>query len=182
MTGLSAETLGGVLSFQQSVGLVGGARGKYAVTPGGWSVAEMWKQDQPRACLLLQELFLKQWPARLALDALRDAPVPQEELARRLQGKSAGNARKGRYLVDWLVLALVVHRDASALVYPSSALLSTSRAWRVEPQPRSGSVQQLPRQGVLMGMTHSELRALPPQHYMAVLDNVAALAALDRVG
>ncbi|MEU3401984.1 hypothetical protein [Streptomyces filamentosus] len=181
-TGLSVETIGGILSFLQSVGLAEGSRGKYAVTPGGWAIAEMWQLDPIQGRLLLQGLFLTRWPARLAYGILRDGPVPQDAFVKHIKGETAGHTRRGRYFVAWLVMALLVHRDAAMTVSASSALLSSAHLWQAAPVAPAPSTVQEPRRGVLMGMTHSELRALPPRQYMTVLKHVASLSEMDIAG
>ncbi|WP_405773670.1 hypothetical protein [Streptomyces sp. NBC_00859] len=174
-TEVGTETLGSVVSFLQTVGLVRGARGKYAVTAAGWAIAEMQRRDETQARLLLQAQFLQHWSARAARAALQDAPVDQATLGQRLCPSVPGKARRGTYLVEWLVLALVVHRDASMKICPSAAL--TAAAGAVPPQQPPGA-QSAPEPALLMGMTHSDLRALPPQHYMALLDHAATLVDL----
>ncbi|MEU0401625.1 hypothetical protein ABZ318_15545 [Streptomyces sp. NPDC006197] len=181
-TKLSVETLGGILAYLQSVGLVAGSRGTYAVTREGWAVAEAWRQDSAQGRLLLQGLFLARWPARMAYDILCDGPVTQDEFVERIGGEGFGHTRRVRYLVDWLVMALLVHRDAALTVSASSALLASVHQWQSVSALPSQPTAHEPRKGVLMGMTHSELRALPPGHYMAVLKNVVSLSEIDAVG
>ncbi|MCM1950402.1 hypothetical protein NC315_34290 [Streptomyces sp. G2] len=181
-TNLSVETLGGILTFLQAVGLVVGSRGAYAVTRDGWAIAKTWREDNAQGRLLLQGLFLARWPARLAYRLLCDGPVAQHEFVERVGGEGFGHTRRVRYLVDWLVMALLVHRDAALTVSASSALLASAQQWQpVSALPSQPAGHEL-REGVLMGMTHSELRALPPSHYMTVLKNVASLSEIDAAG
>ncbi|MFD4318982.1 hypothetical protein [Streptomyces sp. NPDC058548] len=176
----SQETTTGILSFLISIGLVEGSRGTYALTREGWGVAETWQQDKTQGRLMLQGMFLSRWPARVAFGILRDGPVPQEEFVQRLLGDMPGQSRRGRYLVDWLVLSLVVQRDAALTVTASSALLAAAHHWQDAAEAKALLGPPLhPREGALMGMTYSELRALPARHYMAVLKNVIALGDVD---
>ncbi|MFJ4616241.1 hypothetical protein [Streptomyces griseus] len=173
---LRNDTVGAVAGFLQAVGLLRGARGNYALTSAGWAIAEMHKQDETQARLLLQAQFLEHWPAASTLECLHDAPVDQKTLGRRLHKDLPGKSRRGLYLIEWLVRALIVQRDSAMRISPSAALLASGRrsATASGPEP-----QRMAEQGTLMGMTRDELRSLPPRKYVAVLDQLAALVALD---
>ncbi|MER8073181.1 hypothetical protein ABTZ59_33490 [Streptomyces sp. NPDC094034] len=173
-TGLGTETVSEVMSFVDRASLVNKSPGKFHVTETGWAIAEMYQQDETQARLLLQEQFLAcSSVTDPVIEALHDAPVPQELLAQRLQERFSCKGRRALYLLDWLVLALVVRRDSSKRISPSVALSATAGAAR-----RSEAPAPVPEPGALMGMTNRELRALPPLQYIAVLDNVADLVSL----
>lgn len=77
------------------------------------------------------------------------------------------------YLVEWLALPLLVHRDRQGLVWPAPALRVAANSAGVEcPAPASGPEPE-PELDTLMGMTNSQLRELSPERYRAVLDNLA---------
>lgn len=175
---LRNDTVGAVAGFLQAVGLLRGSRGKYALTSSGWAIAEMHRRDETQARLLLQAQFLEHWPAARTLECLRDAPVDQKTLGRRLHKDLPGKSRRGLYLIEWLVRALIVQRDASMRIAPSAALIASAGARRPEQAP-TPEPQLIAEPGTVMGMTRDELRSLPPRQYIAVLDQLATLVSLD---
>ncbi|MER8015899.1 hypothetical protein ACIQ7S_24940 [Streptomyces griseoluteus] len=165
--GTSGETVTETLRFLASVGLVRGARGRYAITAAGAEVARLWSQDETRARVLLHRSFRNHWATRLALELLQDGPVGQGILAEQLQRGLPGNPQRGIYLVEWLVIALVVNRDEAMRIHapadddpvgdigagvPSAARTEDGDQWRI------------------MGMTNESLKRLPGPRYAAVLD------------
>lgn len=165
---VGTDTVTEVLRFLAAVGLFEGARGKYAVTDIGWTIVRRWQDDQTQARLLLQGQFLKHWSAAAARQALHDGPVEQDVLARRLHQNLPGKPRRGQYLVEWLVMALLVYRDEDMRISPAPALTAATgtrhfvAASRQEPD-------------ALLGLTNQELRALPPSRYCAVIDGLTRL-------
>lgn len=175
---LRKDTVGAVAGFLQAVGLLRGSRGNYALTKSGWAIAEMQKQDETQARLLLQAQFLEHWPAARTLECLRDAPVDQKTLGCRLHKDLPGKSRRGLYLIEWLVRALIVQRDSAMRISPSAALIASAGGRRPAraPEPEPGPAVE---QGTVMGMTRQELRALPHRQYIAFLDQLATLVSLD---
>ncbi|MFD9744731.1 hypothetical protein ACFWX5_14460 [[Kitasatospora] papulosa] len=171
---LRNDTVGAVAGFLQAVGLLQGARGNYALTSAGWAIAEMHKQDETQARLLLQAQFLEHWPTASTLECLHDAPVEQKMLGRRLHKDLPGKSRRGLYLIEWLVRALIVQRDSSMRISASAALVASGQRSGAASKP-----QRTVEPGTVMGMTREELRSLPPRKYIAVLDQLAALVSLD---
>ncbi|MFF3467577.1 hypothetical protein [Streptomyces sp. NPDC002619] len=177
---VSADTATETLRFCTSLGLFTGARGKFAVTDAGWAIAQRWREDETQARLLLQAQFLPHRWATAAWDSMRDAPVPVELLAKRLQGDLPGKPRRGVYLVEWLVLALLVHRGRHGLVWPAPALAAvagTGGPAFSAPRPAPEQVP-LPEPAALFGLTNSELRKLAADRYCAVLDNLTQFLEL----
>ncbi|WP_127454836.1 hypothetical protein [Streptomyces sp. B29(2018)] len=180
---VTAETATSTLRFSASLGLFTGRRGKFAVTEAGRAVTELWLEDETHARLRLQALFLPHWSAREARATLADGPVAVEDLARQLQRDLPGRSRRGLYLIDWLALAFLVHRDRQGLVWPAPALSAVPVSSEVAiPSCSSGAArrQEGPEEEphLLMGMTNSELRSLSPDDYCAVLDRLTEVAEL----
>ncbi|SFE34387.1 hypothetical protein SAMN05216251_102555 [Actinacidiphila alni] len=177
--GISGDTVTETLRFFASAGLLQGARGRYAITAAGAEVARLWPQDETRARVLLHRSFRDHWATRLALELLRDGPVDQSILAEQLQQGLPGNPRRGMYLVEWLVIALVVNRDGAMRIHAptvddhlgnipagavSAARVTDTGQWRI------------------MGMTNESLKRLPGPRYAAVLDAFCqVLDNLDQV-
>ncbi|MGW3289412.1 hypothetical protein ACWDR3_32710 [Streptomyces sp. NPDC001002] len=178
--GVTAETCTQTLRFSAEVGLfrrVG--RGKFAVTKVGWTIAQHWQQDQTYARLLLQGAFRQHWSVPLAETALQSGPMPAEELGRRLLRDLPGKPRRGVYLVEWLALALLVHRDQQGMVWPTPALSTAvgSGAAALPAAPRDAEPDPSRGQDLnaLMGMTNRELNGLVPEEFCAFLDNLTRL-------
>jgi hypothetical protein len=157
-----------VLRFLTTIALFESTGDRYAVTDIGWAIFRGWQEDQTQARLLLQGQFLRHWPAAAAWQALHDAPVDQDVLARRLHQNLSGTPRRGQYLVEWLVMALLVYRDEDMRISPAPALAAASGT-----QPPAAASQSEP--DALLGLTNRELRALPPSRYCAVLDGLTRL-------
>ncbi|WP_438453354.1 hypothetical protein [Streptomyces asiaticus] len=176
---VTLETATQTLRFATNMRLFTGARGKFAVTDAGWLITQRWQEDETHARLLLQAQLLRTWPAEAASEALQDGPMPVERLAQHLQRGLPGKPRRGVYLVEWLELAFLVHRDRHGLMWPAPALgvVAGSRpagfsdpASSPAPEP-----EQEAELDALMGMTNSKLRELPPEGYCAVLGHLAQL-------
>lgn len=168
--GIGVETVSEAMRFLGAVDLMEGSRGQYRVSAAGLAVWQRWEQDQAQARLLLQALFLRHWPADAVQSVLVDAPVDQEVLGQRLHQGLAGKPRRGIYLVDWLVLALMVCRDEDGGITLSPALQVRAGAAGHGPQ------RQLPESpgepDALMGMTNTEIKMLPPDDYCDVLRGI----------
>ncbi len=179
---VTTETATQTLRFCCEVGLFSGGRGKFAVTEAGWTVVQRWQEDQTYARLLLQGVFVSHWSVPVADAALRPGPLPAEELGRRLLGDLPGKPRRGMYLVEWLALALLVHRDQQGTVWPAPALRAAASSGVAalpapvrEAEPEQPSGQDL---DALMGMTNRKLDELDeqdPQRFRAFLDNLTQL-------
>lgn len=165
---VGTDTVTEVLRFLATIGLFEGARGKYAVTDIGWTIVRRWQDDQTQARLLLQGQFLNHWSAAAARQALCDGPVEQDVLARRLHQNLSGKPRRGQYLVEWLVMALLVYRDEDMRISAAPALTAATTTRYVV-----ASSGQEPN--ALLGLTNQELRALPPSRYCAVIDGLTRL-------
>lgn len=180
--GVSPETATSTLRFSASLGLFTGARGKFAVSDAGWAITELWQEDETHARMQLQALLLRHWSTEEVRRLLADGPVAADELAPQLQGDLPGKPRRGVYLIEWLALAFLVHRDRQGLVWPAPALgaMAHSTAVAVASRPQDLAQQQVPEEEphLLMGMTNSELRRLTPERYCAVLDNLTEVAEL----
>ncbi|MET8978989.1 hypothetical protein ABZX85_25555 [Streptomyces sp. NPDC004539] len=181
--GLTPETATQTLRFGREVGLfISCGRGKFAVTEAGWTIAQRWQEDQTYARLLLQGVFRPHWSVPVADTALQPGPLPADELARRLLGDLPGKPRRGMYLVEWLVLALLVHRDQQGMVWPTPALREQASSGVAalpapvrEEEPEQPAGQEL---DALMGMTNRKLDELDerdPQGFRAFLDNLTQL-------
>lgn len=179
---VTTETATQTLRFCCEVGLFSGGRGKFAVTEAGWTIAQRWQEDQTYARLLLQGVFRPHWSVPVADAALQAGPLPADELGRRLLGDLPGKPRRGMYLVEWLALALLVHRDQQGMVWPAPALKEAASSGGAalpatvrEAEPEQLSGQEL---DALMGMTNRKLDELDeqdPQRFQAFLDNLTQL-------
>ncbi|MEU7640794.1 hypothetical protein AB0C11_32770 [Streptomyces sp. NPDC039016] len=177
--GVTTETATQTLRFCSHVGLFTGERGKFAVVDAGWTIAQRWQEDETHARLQLQVPFLSHWSTEKTREVLRDGPMPVDELAKHLQHGLPGKPRRGVYLVEWLALALLVHRDRQGLVWPAPALRATAGSESLEgPAPEPEQQAPEPELDTLMGMTNSQLRELSPERYRAVLDNLAQVLEL----
>ena len=174
--GVTTETATQTLRFCSQIGLFTGERGKFVVTEAGWAIAQRWREDEMHARLQLQAPFLAHWSTAKTWEVLRAGPMPVDELARYLQHGLPGKPRRGVYLVEWLALALLVHRDRQGLVWPAPALraaASPEGAGDLAPAVEPEQPEPEPELDTLMGMTNSQLRELSPERYRAVLDNLA---------
>ncbi|MGW7283132.1 hypothetical protein ACWGIV_33665 [Streptomyces sp. NPDC054844] len=180
--GVTAETATSTLRFSASLGLFTGARGKFAVSDAGWAVTQLWQEDETHARMQLQALLLQHWSTEEVRRLLAGGPVAADELAPQLQGDLPGKPRRGVYLIEWLALAFLVHRDRQGLVWPAPALgaMMHSATVAVPSRPPALAQQQVldEEPHLLMGMTNSELRRLAPERYCAVLDNITEVAEL----
>ncbi|MBY8844579.1 hypothetical protein [Streptomyces sp. SP2-10] len=180
--GSGTETAASTLRFVSSVGLFVGSRGRYAVTEAGWAITRLFEDDEMHARLQLQALVLTHWSVPAARELLADGPMPLDELGRRLHGDLPGKPRRGVYLVEWLALALLVHRDRQNLVWPAPALGTGvgSSLSAAAPAAPAAVHQEEPDEepNYLMGWTNSGLRQLSPERYCAVLDSMTEVAEL----
>ncbi|MBX9363644.1 hypothetical protein ACF09Y_26275 [Streptomyces massasporeus] len=152
------------------------------MTEAGWTIAQRWQEDQTYARLLLQGVFRSHWSVPVADAALQAGPLPAEELGRRLLGDLPGKPRRGMYLVEWLALALLVHRDQQGMVWPAPALRAAAGSVVAalpapvrDAEPERPSGREL---DALMGMTNRKLDELDkqdPQRFQAFLDNLTQL-------
>lgn len=164
---LSGDTVTESLRFFDTLGIVTGARGRYAATPAGTALAGVWIEDETRARVMLHHLFKDHWAARATRAALAQGPVEAEALAQHLQLGLTGNPRRGLYLVEWLVQALVVHTDRYGRVHaprPSDAAPSMAL-------PVQRATEAEPTGGYVMGMCNEELQQLPTPQYVSVLNS-----------
>lgn len=164
---VGASTVTDVLHPLTTVALFERTRGKYAVTEAGWAIFRVWQEDQTQARLLLQGQFLRHAPATAAWQALRDAPVDRDVLARRLHQSLPGK-QQGQHLVDWLVTALLAYQDEDLRIFPAPALAAASSG-------RPAAEAPLPAPDALLGLTNRELREFPPSRYCAVLDGLTRI-------
>uniref|UniRef100_UPI003C7D886B hypothetical protein n=1 Tax=unclassified Streptomyces TaxID=2593676 RepID=UPI003C7D886B len=165
-TGLGQGTVAEVLRWGSSITLVEQSeRGTYRATSARRDFSLMWRVDPAQARLMLHHLMREHWSFSAALSALGDAPVAQEILARRLQGSLPGKSRRGLYLVDWLVMALIIHRGDDKQVHP--ARLPDS------PQAQVPCPSREPK--ALMNMTNEQLFLLDADAYAAVMRSVSAM-------
>ncbi|MEU9348014.1 hypothetical protein AB0D74_43145 [Streptomyces sp. NPDC048278] len=175
---VGGETATQTLRWCSDLGLLTGGRGKFAVTDTGWDIAKRWHEDRDHARMLLQAPFLAHWSVQAIKEPMRHAPVPAETLAKWLQAGLPGSPRRGMYLIEWLSLAFLVHRDQQGLVWPAPALgvVAASEPTAV-PADACG---QEPEQELnfLMGTTNSTLRGLPCERYCSVLDSLAQVVEL----
>jgi len=181
--GVTPETATQTVRFGEEVGLFSRVgRGKFAVTEDGWTIAQRWQEDETYARLLLQGVFRPHWSIPVADAALRDGPLPMEELGRRLLVDLPGKPRRGLYLVEWLALAFLVHRDPQGRVWPTPAL-SAAASSQVAALPAAAPAvesEQAPGQELdaLMGMTNRELDKLDesnPEEFRTFLDTLTQL-------
>ncbi|MFC9943999.1 hypothetical protein [Streptomyces pratensis] len=165
-TGLGQGTVAEVLRWGSSIALVEQSeRGAYRATAAGRDISLMWKVDPAQARLMLHHVMRGHWSFSAALSALGDAPVPQQTLARRLQGSLPGKSRRGLYLVDWLVMALIVHRGSDQLVHPARLPeAATAQGPRPAQEPKA-----------VMNMTNEQLFLLDTDAYVAVMRSVSAM-------
>ncbi|MFB6632176.1 hypothetical protein ACFCWY_19985 [Streptomyces sp. NPDC056362] len=160
-TGLGGETTTACLRFFGTVGLLAGARGRYAATAAGLAWADARAEDHSRGRLLLHSLLKDHWSAQAARAALADGPVEAEALAQHLQRGLSSNPHRGMYLIDWLVEALVLHRDRFGQIH---APADENPPGGPMPSPRA------PADGTLiLGMNVQQLHSLPTGRLVALL-------------
>lgn len=180
---VTLETASQTVRFGDEVGLfrrVG--RGKFAVTEAGWIIAQRWQEDQTYARLLLQGAFRSHWSIPVADTALRPGPLPVDELGRRLLVDLPGKPRRGLYLVEWLALAFLVHRDQQGRVWPTPALSAAAGSQVAALPAAEPAAEAAPAPGqeldALMGMTNQTLDELDesnPEGFRALIDNLTKL-------
>ncbi|WP_274915195.1 hypothetical protein [Streptomyces sp. WZ-12] len=163
-TGLSPHTLAGTRGFFEQAGLIEAGRGVWAVTEVGLRFARLRATDSARSRLLLREHWQEMWFHKAALRLLQEGPLEEWDFANRLgEGLSSGRERR-LYLVEWLVHALLVHREDGMIVAPSSSADSarpqTSAPFIFDP---------------LMTMTDEEITALPTDRFVALMDTYRTL-------
>ncbi|WP_163010899.1 cupin domain-containing protein [Streptomyces dangxiongensis] len=163
--GLSGDTVTESLRFFDTLGIVTGARGRYAATEEGVALAEVWPADETRARVMLHHLFEGHWATDAARTALAQGPVEAEALAQHLQLGLPGHPRRGLYVVEWLIEGLIIHPDRHGRVYATSPGQVPPAS--TLPQPRKSEHE--PSDGYVMGMCNEELRRLPTSQYVSVL-------------
>lgn len=188
--GRYAGSVTGTLGYLVGTGLAEGGLGQYRATPAGREFAALWDTDSARARLVLNRLYQGHWAAREAGRILADRPLPQEEAARLLQQGLRGRKRRGIYLVDWLAIALVVHRDERLYVsLPPADDASATDAAQDTGAP-GGDAGREDRQeeaagggeALVMGLTMGQLRELPDEQFAKLLNGLAqSVEALNTV-
>ncbi|MCK8677543.1 hypothetical protein [Streptomyces lichenis] len=172
---LGAETVTECLRFFGTVGLVTGARGRYAATVAGITWAEVHHVDTTRGRLALHGLFRNHWSAKAALTALTDGPVSSEALAQYLGDGLPGAPRRASFLVDWLVEALVIHRDRFGRVHaPANGEMPDSLTL-----PPLTTREPVRDDNFLLGMSTQDLKHLSHARYVSLLDTFVTM--LDEV-
>ncbi|KNB50242.1 hypothetical protein [Streptomyces caatingaensis] len=188
--GRYADSVTGTLGYLVGTGLAEGGLGQYRATPAGREFATLWDTDSARARLVLNRLYQDHWAAREAVRILADGPLPQEEVARLLQQGLRGKKRRGIYLVEWLAIALVVHRDERLHVSlppadDASAADSAQDASAPGGDARGGGRQEEAKGGgeaLVMGLTMDQLRELPDEQFARLLNGLAqSIEALNTV-
>ncbi|MFF9431995.1 hypothetical protein [Streptomyces sp. NPDC014746] len=160
---LGGDTVTESLRFFGTVGLLNGSRGKYAATTAGLAWEEVRAEDHARGRLLLHGLFKDHWAAQAARAALTDGPVKAEALAYHLQQGLPRNPLRGKHLIDWLVEALVLHRDRFGQIH---APADENPPGGPMPSPRA------PADGTLiLGMNVQQLHNLPTGRLVTLLEN-----------
>ncbi|MFJ3533959.1 hypothetical protein ACIPQA_00685 [Streptomyces sp. NPDC090109] len=168
---LGTETVTECLRFFGTVGLLDGARGRYSATEAGLAWAEVRSEDHTRGRLLLHGLFKDHWSTRAARAALADGPVEAEALAQHLQQGLSSNPRRGMYLVEWLVEALVLHRDRFGRVH---APVDENIPGAQMPNPRPPTDGNL-----ILGMNVQRLHNLPTAKLVALLGTYTDMLGID---
>ncbi|MEH6373828.1 hypothetical protein V7793_05655 [Streptomyces sp. KLMMK] len=179
--GRYADSVTESLSYLVGTGLAEGGRGRYRTTSAGREFAALWNADSARARLLLRGLYQDHWAAQEAVRILADGPLPQEEVATRLQQGLPGKPRRGIYLVEWLVIALVVRRDKRlhlSLPEPEAPAGDGHGADDEAPASPSGATGgRADATGtgpvLIMGLSMDQLRALPNEQYAEILHGLA---------
>ncbi|MFB7344756.1 hypothetical protein ACFCZ6_32410 [Streptomyces hydrogenans] len=169
---LHLNTVAEIVAFLATINLVEGTRHNCAVTKAGWDIAEAYRNDETQGRLLLLAQFRNHWAVQLTYSLAYDAPVEQATLAGRISDTTGVAPRRAHYLLDWLVVALVLHQDPSMQLSPSAAYGVPISG------PRRGPNSVDPP-GLLMGLTPAELRALPPERYQELLKQLPALYDLN---
>ncbi|WP_411075230.1 hypothetical protein [Streptomyces sp. cmx-4-7] len=168
---LGGETVTECLRFFGTVGLLDGARGRYSASAAGLAWAEVRPEDHTRGRLLLHGLFKDHWSAQAARAALADGPVEGEALAQYLQRGLSSNPRRGMYLIEWLVEALVLHRDRFGRVHaPTDENLPGASM----PSPRPPTDGNL-----ILGMNVQRLHSLPTTQLVALLGTYTDMLGID---
>ncbi|MFC4517307.1 hypothetical protein [Streptomyces ehimensis] len=181
--GRYADSVTQAVSYLISTGLAEGTRGRYRATSAGREFAALWDTDSARARLLLRDLYQDHWAAREVTRILADGPLPQEEVAAALHQGLPGKLRRGIYLVEWLVIALIVHRDKRLYIsLPEHQAPGPAGSGRAQ---GGGTRQGSPggaRRGagatktggmLIMGLSMDQLRELPDEQYAEILHSLA---------
>ena len=172
--GLDITTTFEVMAFLESLGLVDVHSGghAYAATSAGLEMHSQRLTDPPKARQLLHRHFQGHWAEQAATAALAGGALPQESLARFLQGTRKRDAvpLRGQHLVDWLVLAWVVVRDERLYIRLPGE--HDTPPWQRHSHAERAQV-------AILGMTVAELRSLPDHQYASITADIArALQAL----
>ncbi|MFF9403459.1 hypothetical protein [Streptomyces sp. NPDC014744] len=165
---LSPSTMSGVRAFFEQTGLIEPGRGTWAVTEAGLRFARLRAVDSARSRLVLRDLWRGQWFEQAALDLLQDGPLEEGVLADRLGEGLPGRRERWIYLVEWLVHALIVHRDNGLITAPGNTLGAAADS--------GGARADRPVIfDPLMAMEDEELAALPTDRFVALMDTYRAL-------
>ncbi|MEU0956130.1 hypothetical protein ABZ353_27905 [Streptomyces niveus] len=170
--GMRGDTVSETLRFFNDVGLLTTetAGRTYAATEAGWSLCQVWSEDDVQARLILHRCFRQHWSADAAFEALGSGSMSVDELGRRLHEGHPGKERRGTYLVEWLVWALVLRRDQRGQVSapgPAENLDSLAATF-----PAPAATPQLSHSALFFGMAPSDLDRLPDSEYVETLRRV----------
>lgn len=165
--GVATATAGPAARFLIGSGLLDGGRGIYTITEAGAKFALLWDAQPDDARRLLHDLWGDMWFSRKAERALAAGPLPEVELARRLQQGKSGPSARGLYLVEWMAIALLVRRDEMGIV-ASTAVRTTPPS----PQPPPASTAPPP---IAMNLTIEQIRELPDRQWCAYMTAIEAI-------
>ncbi|WP_405848564.1 hypothetical protein OG211_14735 [Streptomyces niveus] len=137
-----------------------------------WSPTELGKnlsrlrvEDPTRARLLLRDAWQDMWFNRRARQILANGPLPEADLARRLQTGLPGRPERGLYLVEWMSYALLVERTPdNDLMLPAAA-----RPNDVSATAGAGVLDPLLRASV------EQISALSEKEFIALMDGYRAI-------
>ncbi|MDQ0761501.1 hypothetical protein [Streptomyces canus] len=159
---IAPRSVSGTAGFLAQAGIFRSDPGSLALTELGLTLAQLRSTDSARARLLLRDSWQGQWFQRSAVQHLSSGPLEEAELARRLKAGAPGPAERGLYLTEWLVYALLVHRDElGRCTIPAG-----------EEPPTASAPKEQESLGVLdplMSATPAEISALPDAQFIALM-------------
>ena len=165
LVGMRGSTVTETLTFAVSLDLMASEkRGFYASTEAGWTLSQLWDEDEAHARLFLRQQFVPHWSVTITESALSAGPMSYNQLAHRLS-RAPQRERRGRYLVDWLSMGLILHHNRrTAQVSLLGHRITDIDSVEIQDPPDMRS--NLPA----LGLTVSELRTLSHSEYQTVLD------------
>lgn len=171
--GMRGDTVSETLRFFDGTELLTTETGgrTYSATETSWSLCQVWPEDDVQARLILHRCFRQHWAAEAALEVLGSGSMSIDELGRRLHEGHSGRERRGRYLVEWLVQALVLRRDQMDRVSAPSPAENLDRLASTAPGP--AVAPPLSHRALFFGMAPSDLDRLPDSEYVETLQRVA---------